>query len=225
MRVLARAAARSMPWSRRCACSRTIRNSTRAPASALTRDGAVETDASVMDGANAARRRGRRGSGSRQRDRAGACGARARRARDARGRRGVAVRRRGRHHAGAPGSLVTERARKRLAEHELAQHRAGAHGGTVGAVARDRAARFAAATSTGGIVGKRAGASVTRRCPAPARGPMRVRDLGDRRWRGDPARRARATIAMRIAAGTPIDAARYAKRCATSHDHRRQRRA
>lgn len=46
-----------------------------------------------------------------------------------------------------PGSLITERARKRLEECK----------GTVGAVARDRHGQFAAATSTGGIVGKRAG--------------------------------------------------------------------
>ena len=45
-----------------------------------------------------------------------------------------------------PGSLITDRARARLAEK-----------GTVGAVARDRDGRFAAATSTGGIVGKRRG--------------------------------------------------------------------
>jgi beta-aspartyl-peptidase (threonine type) len=46
-----------------------------------------------------------------------------------------------------PGSLITERARKRLEERK----------GTVGAVARDRHGQFAAATSTGGIVGKRTG--------------------------------------------------------------------
>jgi beta-aspartyl-peptidase (threonine type) len=50
------------------------------------------------------------------------------------------------------GSLVTERARSRLAA-KLARP----GGGTVGAVARDAAGRFAAATSTGGIVGKRTG--------------------------------------------------------------------
>jgi beta-aspartyl-peptidase (threonine type) len=51
----------------------------------------------------------------------------------------------------APGSLVTERQRARLAE------RVSGSTGTVGAVARDRDGRFAAATSTGGIVGKRTG--------------------------------------------------------------------
>jgi beta-aspartyl-peptidase (threonine type) len=50
------------------------------------------------------------------------------------------------------GSLVTERARTRLAAlHGIAS------GGTVGCVARDREGRFAAATSTGGIAGKRCG--------------------------------------------------------------------
>ena len=54
----------------------------------------------------------------------------------------------------APGSLVTERARSRLAALRATPVR---DGGTVGAVARDRDGRFAAATSTGGITGKRAG--------------------------------------------------------------------
>lgn len=71
----------------------------------------------------------------------------------------------------APGALVTERARQRLAaalagEPVAAAAGAGsvrgavAHereGGTVGAVARDRHGRLAAATSTGGIVRKRSG--------------------------------------------------------------------
>jgi beta-aspartyl-peptidase (threonine type) len=48
--------------------------------------------------------------------------------------------------------LVTERARGRLAA-KLAE----TSGGTVGAVARDRHGKFAAATSTGGIVAKRPG--------------------------------------------------------------------
>jgi beta-aspartyl-peptidase (threonine type) len=51
-----------------------------------------------------------------------------------------------------PGALITERARARLAS-TLSER----SGGTVGAVARDRDGRFAAATSTGGISGKRAG--------------------------------------------------------------------
>ena len=64
-----------------------------------------------------------------------------------------------------PGSLVTERARLRLAEAIAAGGRAGPaitapgerEGGTVGAVARDRLGRLAAATSTGGVVCKRSG--------------------------------------------------------------------
>lgn len=67
----------------------------------------------------------------------------------------------------APGALVTERARQRL-QAALAGNRevgggsavAGVRereGGTVGAVARDRHGRLAAATSTGGIVRKRSG--------------------------------------------------------------------
>jgi beta-aspartyl-peptidase (threonine type) len=52
----------------------------------------------------------------------------------------------------AAGSLITDRARARLAA-KLGSN----SGGTVGAVARDRDGRFAAATSTGGIVGKRSG--------------------------------------------------------------------
>jgi len=52
-----------------------------------------------------------------------------------------------------PGALVTERARQRLQE-TVARER---EGGTVGAVARDRQGRLAAATSTGGVVRKRSG--------------------------------------------------------------------
>ena len=115
---------------------------------ALTCDGTVETDASVMDGAT---------------QRAGAVAA----VPDL--REAVALARavldRGEHVmlAGSaawrfaaevgiapspPGALVTERARTRLAEMSK---------GTVGAVALDRDGRFAAATSTGGINGKRPG--------------------------------------------------------------------
>ena len=116
--------------------------------SALTRDGAVETDAAVMDGAT---------------QRVGAVGAvpelgmaiaLAREVLEAgehvllvgpaalrfASERGIA--------AAPAGSLITERARSRLADTLK---------GTVGAVARDRDGRFAAATSTGGISGKRAG--------------------------------------------------------------------
>ncbi|MDX2089374.1 MAG: isoaspartyl peptidase/L-asparaginase [Kofleriaceae bacterium] len=55
-----------------------------------------------------------------------------------------------------PGALVTERARTRLAEHRAARTRE-REGGTVGAVARDHHGNVAAATSTGGMVGKRPG--------------------------------------------------------------------
>jgi beta-aspartyl-peptidase (threonine type) len=114
--------------------------------SALTRDGTVETDASIMCGAT---------------QRIGAVAA----VPDL--GRAIALARalldRGEHamlageaawtfarEAGipraAPGALVTAHAKQRLAER-----------GTVGAVARDRAGRFAAATSTGGMTGKRSG--------------------------------------------------------------------
>jgi beta-aspartyl-peptidase (threonine type) len=52
-----------------------------------------------------------------------------------------------------PGALITARARQRLQE-AVARER---EGGTVGAVARDRRGRLAAATSTGGTVRKRSG--------------------------------------------------------------------
>jgi beta-aspartyl-peptidase (threonine type) len=55
-----------------------------------------------------------------------------------------------------PGSLVTDRARAKLSGSPAGAGGANS-GGTVGAVARDRAGRFAAATSTGGISGKRCG--------------------------------------------------------------------
>jgi L-asparaginase / beta-aspartyl-peptidase len=51
-----------------------------------------------------------------------------------------------------PASLITDRQRKRHAE--LARQPAGRSGGTVGAVALDRAGTIAAATSTGGTPGK-----------------------------------------------------------------------
>ncbi|MBV8761550.1 MAG: isoaspartyl peptidase/L-asparaginase [Deltaproteobacteria bacterium] len=167
--------------------------------SALTRDGTVETDASVMDGAT---------------QRVGAVGAvpdlgcaiaLAR-----------AVLDRGEHVllagssawdfarevgiAPAPaGALITERARMRLADVQK---------GTVGAVARDRDGRFAAATSTGGIAGKRRGRVGD--SPIPGAGTWAdahcaISATGD----GEAILRVALahSIAMRIASGTPIDRA------------------
>jgi len=117
--------------------------------SALTRDGTVETDASVMCGATH-----RVGAVAAVPD-LGCAIALARAVLD-RGEHvilaGAAAWDFAREVGGVsfgpapPGSLITDRARARLAEK-----------GTVGAVARDRDGRFAAATSTGGTVGKRRG--------------------------------------------------------------------
>ncbi|HEY5945443.1 MAG TPA: isoaspartyl peptidase/L-asparaginase [Kofleriaceae bacterium] len=120
--------------------------------SALTRDGTVETDASIMDGTS---------------QRVGAVAAvpdlgnaivLARAVLDA-GEHAILAGTAAWRFAAevgirpAPaGSLITERARKRLADHVALKS-----GGTVGAAARDRAGHYAAATSTGGTVGKRAG--------------------------------------------------------------------
>jgi beta-aspartyl-peptidase (threonine type) len=121
--------------------------------SVLTRDGTVETDAAVMDGATA---------------RVGAVGAvpdlgcavvLARAVLDA-GEHVLLVGEAAWRFAAevgiarsAAGALVTERQRARW----QAKRGGGELGGTVGAVARDVAGRFAAATSTGGIFGKRCG--------------------------------------------------------------------
>jgi beta-aspartyl-peptidase (threonine type) len=122
--------------------------------SALTRDGSVETDASIMDGATQ-----RVGAVAAVPDLGNAV-ALARAVLDAgehvilagsaawRFAAEVGIR------PAPAGSLITERMRTRLASC-LTDRSNG--GGTVGAVARDRAGRYAAATSTGGIVGKRAG--------------------------------------------------------------------
>ena len=121
---------------------------------ALTRDGAVETDASVMDGDTR-----RIGAVAAVPDLGNAV-ALAR-----------AVLEAGEHvllagpaawqfaaevgiAPAAPGSLVTERARRRLEEAAAPRER---EGGTVGAVARDHRGNLAAATSTGGVVRKRSG--------------------------------------------------------------------
>lgn len=118
--------------------------------SALTRDGTVETDASIMDGATQ-----RVGAVAAVPDLGNAI-ALARAVLDA-GEHvilsGPAAWQFAREVGISPSTnLVTERARTRLAT-KLAEK----SGGTVGAVARDRHGRYAAATSTGGIVGKRAG--------------------------------------------------------------------
>ncbi len=115
--------------------------------SALTRDGTVETDASVMDGVTQ-----KVGAVAAVPDLGNAV-ALARAVLDAGEHVILAGPSAWRFAAEvgitpAPaGSLITERARARL----------DARKGTVGAVARDRDGRFAAATSTGGIAGKRPG--------------------------------------------------------------------
>ena len=127
--------------------------------SALTRDGTVETDASIMDGATQ-----RVGAVAAVPDLGNAI-ALARAVFDADEHVILAGPSAWRFAAEvgispAPaGSLVTERARARLAAFLTTNPggRKPGSGGTVGAVARDKAGRFAAATSTGGIVGKRPG--------------------------------------------------------------------
>jgi beta-aspartyl-peptidase (threonine type) len=100
-----------------------------------------------------------------------------------------------------PGSLVTERARQRLQE-AVARER---EGGTVGCVARDRDGRLAAATSTGGVVRKRSGRVGD--SPIPGAGTWADRDVavsatgdGEAILRVALAR----TIAAHTAAGKPL---------------------
>lgn len=104
------------------------------------------------------------------------------------------------------GSLVTERARERLAD--VLAGRSRPTGGTVGAAARDRTGRFAAATSTGGIAGKRVGRVGD--SPVPGAGTWAdahcaLSATGD----GEAILRVALTrtIAMRIAAGSELRAA------------------
>jgi beta-aspartyl-peptidase (threonine type) len=117
---------------------------------ALTREGTVETDASIMDGATQ-----RVGAVAAVPDLGNAI-ALARAVLEA-GEHVILSGPRAWDFAREVGispatNLVTDRARARLAA-KLAE----TSGGTVGAVARDRHGRYAAATSTGGIVGKRPG--------------------------------------------------------------------
>lgn len=124
--------------------------------SALTREGTVETDASIMDGASQ-----RVGAVAAVPDLGNAI-ALARAVLEANEHVILAGPAAWKFAAevgitpAPPGSLVTERMRTRLAAF-LAGRVKETSGGTVGAVARDHRGTFAAATSTGGIVGKRVG--------------------------------------------------------------------
>jgi beta-aspartyl-peptidase (threonine type) len=165
--------------------------------SALTRDGTVETDAAVMDGAS--RRVGAVGAVPEL----GCAIALARAVLDA-GEHvllvGAAAWRFAAEVGIAPapdGSLITERARARLAAK-----------GTVGACARDSRGDFAAATSTGGITGKRSGRVGD--SPIPGAGTWADRTCavsatGD----GEAILRVALArgIASRVAAGQTLDAA------------------
>jgi len=166
--------------------------------SALTRDGTVETDASVMDGATH-----RVGAVAAVPDLGNAV-ALARAVLDAGEHVILAGPAAWRFAAevgitpAPPGSLVTERARARL----------DALKGTVGAVARDRDGHFAAATSTGGIVGKRCGRVGD--SPIPGAGTWAdatcaISATGD----GEAILRVALSrsIAARVAAGAPIETA------------------
>ncbi|HTR56489.1 MAG TPA: isoaspartyl peptidase/L-asparaginase [Kofleriaceae bacterium] len=174
--------------------------------SALTRDGTVETDASVMDG-----ERQRVGAVAAVPD-LGCAIALARAVLDAGEHAilaGPAAWRFAAEVGIAPapaGSLVTARARQRLAD--VLAKRARSSGGTVGAVARDRAGRFAAATSTGGIAGKRAGRVGD--SPIPGAGTWAdVRAAVSATGDGEAILRVALArgVAARIAAGQPAPAA------------------
>jgi beta-aspartyl-peptidase (threonine type) len=175
--------------------------------SALTRDGTVETDASVMDG-----RSQRVGAVAAVPD-LGCAVALARAVLDAGEHVILAGPAAWRFAAevgiapAAPGLLVTDRARARLAD-EAQRRSSERSGGTVGAVARDRDGRFAAATSTGGIVYKRAGRVGD--SPVPGAGTWAdahtaISATGD----GEAILRVALSrgIAARIAAGAPLRAA------------------
>jgi L-asparaginase / beta-aspartyl-peptidase len=166
--------------------------------SALTRDGTVETDASVMDGATH-----KVGAVAAVPDLGNAV-ALARAVLDAGEHVLLAGPSAWRFAAevgitpAPPGLLITERARARL----------DALKGTVGAVARDRDSHFAAATSTGGIVGKRSGRVGDSPIPGAgtwADGACAISATGD----GEAILRVALSrsIAARIAAGMPLDTA------------------
>ena len=122
---------------------------------ALTRDGTVETDACVIDGATR-----RMGAVAAVPD-LGCAVALARAVLDAGEHVILAGPAAWRFAAevgitpAPPGALVTPRQRTRLADE--AARRTATSGGTIGAIARDARGALAAATSTGGIVYKRAG--------------------------------------------------------------------
>jgi beta-aspartyl-peptidase (threonine type) len=165
--------------------------------SALTRDGAVETDAAVMDGD------GQRVGAVAAVPDLGCAVALARALLDS-GEHAILAGPAAWQFAAevgiapAPaGSLITERAKARLASK-----------GTVGAVARDAHGRFAAATSTGGIVGKRAGRVGDSPIPgagtwADAHAAISATGDGEAILRVALAR----GVAYRIAAGEPLRAA------------------
>jgi len=167
--------------------------------SALTRDGTVETDASIMDGATQ-----QVGAVAAVPDLGNAI-ALARAVLDSEHAilAGPAAWRFAAEHGIAPapaGALVTERMRTRLATALATKS-----GGTVGACARDRAGRYAAATSTGGIVGKRSGRVGDSPIPgagtwADARCAISATGDGEAILRVALSR----TIAMRIAAGIEL---------------------
>jgi L-asparaginase / beta-aspartyl-peptidase len=170
--------------------------------SALTRDGNVETDASIMDGVSQ-----RVGAVAAVPD-LGHAIALARAVLDA-GEHAIlagaaAWRFAAERHIqpASTGALITDRARQRL---EAALAKPDRSGGTVGAVARDRAGRFAAATSTGGIVGKRSGRVGDSPIPgagtwADARCAISATGDGEAILRVALSR----TISMRVAAGASL---------------------
>ena len=177
--------------------------------SALTRDGTVEVDAAIMDGATR---------------RIGAVAAVPDLADAIRLARAVLddgehvmlagpaawrfARERGGFEPAAAGALITARARERWREVHERRAAPERDGGTVGAVAIDRDGRLAAATSTGGIVYKRSGRVGD--SPVPGAGTWADRDAAISAT-GDGEHILRVAlargVAARTAAGEPLDAA------------------